>query len=210
MKLDGQKLNNFLKISLIAVNLFVVNTYLILFSILSIGILTPALIGATYCEVEKILQYDMLGVHKRFFTNVFLNFKATFGKILICNIYLTLIIGTILFFNNVVMANYNLVMASIIIGTQIIMVFELFNIIQVSLIQIFVLKNNNVNEIIKNSFAIVNTNIIRFLLASVSIVIAIALVTKLSIFIVVFISFTLTLYYISITNVVKEFYEKYY
>ncbi len=209
MNLDIEKLNSFLKISQIMLNLFLINLYLILLSVLSLGILTPALIGATYSEVENILEYDLNGVNKRFFTNVFKNFKYTFGKILFMSIILNIIIVTMMFFNLMVFGGYSLLQLSIVLGTQIVMVFELINIMQVALIQIFVLKNTNVNQVLKNSFAIVNTNIGKFLIANISLIITLTLVKYLSIFMVIFISLSLALYYISTHVIVKKFYEKY-
>ncbi len=210
MKLDIDKLNNFLKVSLICTNLFIINTYLIFFSIISFGILTPSLVGATFYEIEKILQYDMIGLHKRFFLNVFRNFKYTIGKIFLLSLFLSVLCVTIIVFNRYTFQDYSLVQLSIVLGAQILMLFQLTNIIQLSLIQIFIYNNKNINQVLKNSFIIVNTNILKFLLASVSIVICFALVKQLTIFIVVFLSLYHAFYYISVNNLVKRFYDKYY
>ncbi len=209
MKLDIEKLNSFLKISLVITNLFVVNLYLIVFSILSLGILTPALLGATYFEIDKIIQYDMIGLHKRFFSNIVKNFKYTMGKIFFISIFITVIFITMALFNELAFKSYNLVQLSIVLGAQIIMFFELSNILHISLIQIFILKNRDINKVLKNSFLILNTNVLKFLLANISVVISVALATRYQIFIVVFISLSLTLYYISIYKKIKEFYSNY-
>lgn len=207
--MNGEKLNNFLKVSLIILNLFVVNTYVILFSILSIGILTPALLGASFCEIESILDYDMVGINKRFFLNIKNNLKYVFGKIFIAYVFLIITLLSLLFFNKMVADSYSPYVYAIIVCTQLVVAFELINIIQVALIQIFVLENKDVNKVLRNSFVIVNTNLLRFLLANISLVIAIVLLNKLSIFILLFISLSIALYYISVIGRVKTFCSKY-
>ncbi len=209
MNLDIEKLNSFLKISQIVLNLFLINLYLILLSVLSLGILTPTLIGATYSEIDYILEYNLNGVNKRFFANVIKNFKYTFGKILCMSTAVNIIIVTMLFFNLMVFGEYSLAKLCIVLGTQIVMIFELINIIQVALIQIFVLNNTNINQVLKNSFVIVNTNIGKFFVANISLIITLTLVKYLSIFMVIFISLSLALYYISTHIIIKKFYEKY-
>ncbi len=205
--MDWEKLNSYLKISLIILNLFIINIITVFFSILSLGILTPALTGANYCEIEKILDYDMQGIYKRYFTNVKENLKSTIGKILLLQIFV-LIVGISLFFLNPLVAdNYNPTFYYFIVFTQILFLFEAFNILQIALILKFVVKVKNVNDCIKYGFLVINTNLGRYLLANISIVITIVLMTKLPIFSLIFISLTILLYYVSVKQTIYGFYE---
>lgn len=206
--MNGDKLNQYLKISVIILNLFIVNVYTVLFSILTVGILTPALVGASYSEMEKILSYDMIGIHKRYFSSIKENIKNTLGKIIIIQIFIYIIIISLLFLDGLVAENYSLSFYYFIVSAQIFLLFEAFNIVQITLIQLFVHGNKNIQETLKYSFLILNTNFFRFVLADISIVITVVLMTKLPIFALIFISLSLLLYYISVKQTTIEFYEK--
>lgn len=209
MGLDGVKLNNFLKISLVVLNLFITNVIMVTFSVLSLGILTPALVGATYCEIENIYSYDLNGVFKRYFLNFKNKLKLTLGKLLIINFFIIIICLNMLIFNRISANQYNPIFYYFILFTQIVMLFEMFNVLQISLIQIFVFDLENINKVLLNSFLIINTNIIKILLGNLSIVISLFLINKLPIFILVFIAINVTLYYISTKRIVKSFLLKY-
>ncbi len=205
--MDWEKLNSFFKIGLTILNLFFVTVYTVLFSILSLGILTPALTGANYCEIESILEFDMQGIHKRYFTNVIKNLKSTLGKILIMQIFLFIVTISLFFINGLVADSFDPTFYYFTVFTQVLLLFEVFNILQITLIQKFVLKVDSINDCIKRAFLIINTNLLRYLLANISIVIAIVLMTKLPIFTLIFIALNVLLYYISVKQTILGYYE---
>ncbi len=164
--MDWEKLNSFFKIGLTILNLFFVTVYTVLFSILSFGILTPALTGANYCEIESILNYDMQGIHSRYFTNVIKNLKSTLGKVLVMQIFVFIVGISLLFINGLAADNFHPTFYYFIVFTQMLLLFEVFNILQITLIQKFVLKVESINDCIKRGFLIINTNLLRYLLAN--------------------------------------------
>ncbi len=206
--MDWEKINSFLKIGLMVLNLFLVNLYTVLFSVLTFGILTPALVGANYCEIEKILEYDMQGMHRRYFTNIKENLKSTLGKILLMQIFVFIVTISLLYLNGLVADSFHPTFYFFILFTQMVLLFEVFNILQVALIQKFVFKVKNINDCLKYAFLIINTNLGRYLLANISIVITIVLITKLPIFTLIFVSLTILLYYVSVKQTIFKFYEK--
>ncbi len=206
--MDWEKLNSFLKISLIILNLFIINIITVTFFLLSFGILTPALTGANYCEIEKILEYDMQGIYGRYFRNIKDNLKSTLGKILLMQIFVFIVSISLVSLNSLVADNFNPTFYYFIVFTQILLLFEVFNILQIALIQKFVFKVESINDCIKYAFLIINTNLGRYLLANISIVITLWVMTKLPIFTLIFISLTVLLYYVSVRHTIQVFYEK--
>ncbi len=202
--MNGEKLNNFLKVSLIIVNLFLVNVYIIFFSIISMGILTPTIVGAGLYEMKHIVEYDMIGINRRFFTNIKNNLKITLKSTFLLNLFFIILILSFIFFNSSISNTYNPYIYGLILSTQIICLFEVFNITIVSLILIFIFNYKQPTSIIKSSFVIVNLNFVRFLLASISMVINVFLISIYNLFGIIFIALYLLLYYVSVINTVKK------
>ncbi len=202
--MDGEKLNNFLKVSLIIVNLFLINAYIVFFSVISIGLLMPTVIGAGVYEMKHITEYDMIGINKRFFMNIKNNFKTTFKTTFALNIFFIILILSLFLFNGSISNAYNPYVYGAILSTQLICLFEVFNIIIVSLILIFIFNYKKPSSIIKISFVTVNLNFARFLLASVSMVINVFLISIYNLFGIIFISLYFLLYYISVINTIKK------
>ncbi len=205
--MNGDKINKYLKVSLVLLNLFVINTYVVLFSILSFGLLTPVVVGAGYKEIKNITNYDLLGMNKRFFKSIKENIKLLMGKIFFLNILFIIIALSLVFFNETIKDSYSIYFYYFTVATQWLMLFELFNIIQVSVIQIFIHNNKNINDVILKSFLIINTNVLKFLLANISIVITIVIVNKIPVLTLVFIAMNMVLYYVSISMLINNFYK---
>lgn len=204
----GEQINKILKVSQVILNLFIINTYVILFSILSVGILTPTLIGSGFYEIQKILEYDLSGINKRFFGNCVKNFKVTFKSTFFIGLLSIFIWLSLNVFNEMAFADFNPTFFGVIIAIQLIVLFECINIILVSCIQIAIYGKTEAKIIIRNSALIINSNLIRFILATISLIIVYYAVMYFNILICIAVSLYMVLYYVSINGITQNMIHK--
>ncbi|MCF7925065.1 MAG: hypothetical protein K9L26_00825 [Candidatus Izimaplasma sp.] len=191
----------------IIITLFIINALLIAGSLLSLFILFPVLLTATFSITRRLVHYNEFnGVLYSFFTFIKGNVFRTLKVLYPLTIFILLLLFNIFYFNEILIGAYPDYINGIILVAQFLLLYQLLGVLFISSLMLTAVdENRKIKDYYFYAFILFNANPIRSFLAILSTLVSIGLIfqtTQIAFFL--FLPLGIILFYIVYVDVFEQ------